>query len=201
MPPSSHILQLTLGDMLPSSHVLQRILGDMPPPPHVLQRTLGDIPPSSHILQRTLADILLPPHILQRTLGGILPSSHILQRTLGGILPSSHIHQRTLADMRQSRQILHGTLGDMPRLEIGYCLFGLEHATFRKTGCYNRSTILLVIKHSVARQSTRFSWSKHRVGRHDAFSDCGSTLSPVRVLDPPASSIVSPVTMLYSPEV
>ena len=173
--------------MFLSLHIHQRTLEDMLLPPHIFQRTLGDMPQSSHILELPLADIT--------------PSSHILKRSLGDMPLHPHILQRSLADMRQSRHILHGALGDMLRSEIGFCLFGLEYTTIRKTGCHNRSTILLVIKYFIARQSTQFCRIKHSVGREDAFFNRGSTLSPVKVLNTSEANIMSAVTMLYSPEV
>ena len=172
MPPPPHVLQRTLADILPSSHVLLR--------------TLEDILPSLHVLPRTLADILPSSHILQRTLGDMPPAPHIPQRTLADILLPSHILQRTLADIRQSWHILHGTLGDMPRSEIGF--------HFRQAN--NNSCRFTTIRVS----SAIFNRLKHSVGREDAFSDCESTLSPVRVLIPAGASIVSPVRMLYLTE-
>ena len=143
----------------------------------------------------------LHPHILQRTLADLSLSSHVFQRTIEDMLLPQHILQRALADMQQSRYILHGTLGDMLRSEIGFCFFGLEYTTIRKTGCHNRSIILLVIMYFVECQSTRFCRIKHSVGREDAFFNRESTLSPVRVLNLSEASIMSPVTMLYFPEV
>ena len=51
-------------------------------------------------------------------------------------------------------------------------------------------------KYSVARQSALSGSSEYFVGRHNAFSNCGNTLSAVRVLYSEEASILSADKML-----
>ena len=74
----------------------------------------------------------------------------------------------------------------MPRLEMRNYIFGFF--------------VFYVIKHSVERHDALCCRSKHSDGRQNAFYNSGSTLSPVRVLNPAEASILSPVMMRYPVE-
>jgi hypothetical protein len=80
------------------------------------------------------------------------------------------------------------------------CAFGIEFVTVRKEGYIFGFFVYYVIEYSDGRHDVLCGRSKHSVGRQNACNNRGSTLSPVRVLDPAEESTLSPVMMRYPAE-
>ena len=75
------------------------------------------------------------------------------------------------------------------------CSILQKQALYRASRCF-----LQLRKYSVARQDALFCRSKYYDGRQDAFSNCGNTLSAVRVPYPVEASILSAVRVLPQKE-